>query len=171
MKRDLATRALKMAVAPRRRPKGCIHDTDGGSQYCSHCFQKLRRQHGIKVSMSVKGSRYDNSTAETFFKTINAELIWRRPWRARRDAEMTIFQYINGLLQSAPKKLSIGLEKPSRIRTESGPKEHLGRHERGQIHTRRNAVPATGKIISQRSAAGSSDLRCTTTRCAALVRY
>ena len=55
IKRDLAIRALKMAVALRQPPKGCIHHTDRGSQYCSHDYQKLLRQHGFQVSMSGQG--------------------------------------------------------------------------------------------------------------------
>ena len=50
MKRDLAIRALKMAIAFRQPPKDCIHHTDRGSQYCSHDYQKILRQHGFKVS-------------------------------------------------------------------------------------------------------------------------
>ena len=50
MKRDLAIRALNMAIALRRPPKGCIHHSDRGSQYCSHDYQKILRQHGFKVS-------------------------------------------------------------------------------------------------------------------------
>lgn len=70
MNRDLAIRALKMAFwSP---PKGCIHHTDCGGQYCSHDYQKIRRQHGFTVSMSGKGSCYDNATVETFLKTIKA---------------------------------------------------------------------------------------------------
>ncbi len=59
MKRDLAIRALNMAIAFRAPPKGCIHHTDRGSQYCSHDYQKILRQHGFKVSMSGKGNCYD----------------------------------------------------------------------------------------------------------------
>jgi len=55
MKRDLAIRALSMAIAFRAPPEGCIHHTDRGSQYCSHDYQKILRQHGFKVSMSGKG--------------------------------------------------------------------------------------------------------------------
>lgn len=47
MKRDLAFRELKMAIAFRSPPKGCIHQTDGGSQYCSHDYQKILRQNGF----------------------------------------------------------------------------------------------------------------------------
>ncbi len=58
MKRDLAIRALNMAIAFRQPPKGCIHHTDRGSQYCSHDYQKILRQNGCKVSMSGKGNCY-----------------------------------------------------------------------------------------------------------------
>jgi transposase InsO family protein len=54
MKRDLAIRALKMAIAFRALPKDCIHHTDRGSQYCSHDYQEIPRQRGFKVSMSGK---------------------------------------------------------------------------------------------------------------------
>ena len=98
MKRDLAIRALKMAIAFRMPPKGCIFHRCAaqGSQYCSHDYQKILRQHGFKVSMSGKGNCYDNAAVETFFKTIKAELIWRRSWATRRQTEMAIFEYING---------------------------------------------------------------------------
>ena len=59
MKRDLAIRALKTAIAFRSPPKGCIHHTDRGSQYCSHYYQKILPRHGFKVSMSGKGNCYD----------------------------------------------------------------------------------------------------------------
>ena len=75
MKRDLVIRALEMAIAFRAPSKGCIHHTDRGSQYYSHDYQKILRQHDFKVSMSGKGNCYDNAAVETFFKTIKAELI------------------------------------------------------------------------------------------------
>jgi len=90
IKRDLAIRALNMAIAFRAPPKGCIHHTDRGSRYCSHDYQNILRQHGFKVSMSGKGNCYDNAAVETFFKTIKAELIWRQSWDSRRQAEMAI---------------------------------------------------------------------------------
>jgi len=101
MKRDLAIRALDMAVALRKPPKDCIHHTDRGSQYCSNEYQRRLKKHGFKVSMSGKGNCYDNSmvlrrenaplgpflTLLTFFKSIKAELIWRNKWDTRRQAE------------------------------------------------------------------------------------
>ncbi|MGA9412839.1 MAG: IS3 family transposase [Roseobacter sp.] len=112
MKRDLAIRALNMAIAFRSPPKGCIHHTDRGSQYCSHDYQKVLRQHGFKASMSGKGNCYDNAAVETFFKTIKAELIWRRSWETRRQAEMAIFEYINGFYNPRRRHSAPGWKSP-----------------------------------------------------------
>ena len=112
MKRDLAIRALNMAIALRRPPKGCIHHTDRGSQYCSHDYQKILRQHGFQVSMSGTGNCYDNAAVETFFKTIKAELLWQRSWRTRRDAEIAIFEYINGFYNPRRRHSALGWKSP-----------------------------------------------------------
>lgn len=112
MKRDLAIRALDMAVALRKPPRGCIHHSDRGSQYCSHDYQKRLRQHGFKASMSGKGNCYDNAVVEAFFKTIKAELIWRHPWHTRRAAELAIFEYINGFYNPRRKHSALGWKSP-----------------------------------------------------------
>ena len=108
MKKDLAIRALDMAVALRQPPEDCIHHTDRGSQYCSNEYQKRLSKHGFKVSMSGKGNCYDNSMVETFFKSIKAELIWRNRWDTRRQAEGAIFQYINGFYNPRRRHSSLG---------------------------------------------------------------
>lgn len=112
LKKDLAIRALKMAINLRRPPKGCIHHTDRGSQYCSHDYQKLLRKHGFKVSMSGKGNCYDNAVVETFFKTLKAELIWRQPWYTRRQCELALFQYINGFYNPRRRHSALGYKSP-----------------------------------------------------------
>jgi putative transposase len=112
MKRGLAIRALDMAVALRRPPKDCIHHSDRGSQYCSHEYQSRLRKHGFKVSMSGKGNCYDNAAMETFFKTIKAELIWRNTWYTRRQAELAIFEYINGFYNPRRKHSTLGWKSP-----------------------------------------------------------
>ena len=112
MKRDLAIRALNMAIALRQPPKGCIHHTDRGSQYCSHDYQKILRLHGFKVSMSGTGNCYDNAAVETFFKTIKAELLWQRSWPTRRAAELAIFEYINGFYNPRRRHSALGWKSP-----------------------------------------------------------
>ena len=96
MKKDLAIRALDMAVRLRNPPPGCIFHSDRGSQYCSHDFQKKLTQYRMTPSMSGKGNCYDNAVIETFFKSLKAEMLWRQSWPTRRQAIAAIFQYING---------------------------------------------------------------------------
>ena len=96
----------------RRPPKGCIRHTDRGSQYCSGDYQERLRQRGILVSISGKGLRYDNSMLETFFKSLKAEQIWRRSWETRRQAEMAIFEYINGFYNPRRRHSALGWKSP-----------------------------------------------------------
>lgn len=96
MKKDLAIRALEMAIHLRKPSKGCIFHSDRGSQYCSYDFQKKLQAHNLVPSMSGKGNCYDNAAVETFFKSLKAEVLWRQSWPTRRQAETAIFQYING---------------------------------------------------------------------------
>lgn len=112
MKRDLATRALKMAIAFWVPTNDSIRHTDRGSQHCSHDYQKILRQHLFKVSMSSKGNCYDNAAVETFFKTIKAELIWRQPWKTRRSAEVAVFEYINGFYNLRRRHSALGWKSP-----------------------------------------------------------
>ena len=77
-----------------------------------------------------RAGHYDNSVVETFFKTINAETLWRRSWPTRRETEVAIFQYINGFYNPHRRHSALGWESPV-ASTESGLNEHMGRHENG----------------------------------------
>ena len=96
MKKDLAIRALDMAVNLRRPAKDCIFHSVRGSQYCAYDYQKRLQKYESKPSMSGKGNCYDDVAVETFFKSLKAELIWRQTWPTRRQTEAAIYQYING---------------------------------------------------------------------------
>jgi putative transposase len=63
---------------------------------------------GFKVSISGKGNCYDNATVETFFKTLNAELIWRHSWATRQQVSNALFHYINGIYNARSKCSAIG---------------------------------------------------------------
>jgi len=112
MKKDLAIRALQMAINLRQPAPGCVHHTDRGSQYCSHDYQKVLRKQGFQVSMSGKENCYDNAAAETFFKSLKAELIWRRDWKTRRETEVALFQYINGFYNPRRRHSALGWKSP-----------------------------------------------------------
>ncbi|MBU7580757.1 MAG: IS3 family transposase [Porphyrobacter sp.] len=108
MKKDLAIRALDMAVRLRNPPQDCLFHSDRGSQYCSYDYQKKLQTYGLRPSMSGKGNCYDNSAVETFFKSLKAELIWRQKWPTRRQAEGAIFQYINGFYNTRRRHSYLG---------------------------------------------------------------
>ena len=112
MKWNLAIRAPRMAIALRAPQRGCIFHSDRGGQYCSHDCKRILRDHGFKASMSGKGNCYDNAAIETFFKAIKAELIWRRSWETRRQAETAIFQYINGFYNPRHRYSALGGKSP-----------------------------------------------------------
>ncbi|WP_375382413.1 IS3 family transposase [uncultured Sphingomonas sp.] len=94
--RDLALAALRKTLIMRRPPKGLIHHSDRGSQYCSVDYQAELRRHSIRISMSVKRNCYDNAMVETFFQTIKSELVWRTVFYTRAQAEQAIARYIDG---------------------------------------------------------------------------
>ena len=100
------------AIVKELAPELIARNSVGGSQYCSHDYQKILRNHGFKASMSGKGNCYDNAAVETFFKTIKAELIWRDTWDTRRQAEMAIFEYINGFYNPRRRHSALGWKSP-----------------------------------------------------------
>jgi len=114
MKKDLALRALRMAIILRRPKPGLIHHSDCGSQYCAAEYQMELKRHGIKISMSGKGNCYDNAPVETFFKTLKAELVWRTRFGTRLEAEISIRNYINNFYNSRRRHSALGNISPIR---------------------------------------------------------
>ena len=62
--------------------------------------------------MSDKGNCHDTPAVEAFFQTIKAEMIWRRPWHRPTDAELAIFQYINGFYNPRRRHSALGWKSP-----------------------------------------------------------
>jgi transposase InsO family protein len=94
MTHDLVGRALFRAVAAKKPPRGLIHHSDRGSQYCSRNYQKIIKQFGINPSMSRKGNCYDNAPMESWFGTLKSELTHHRHYRTRQEAVREIVEYI-----------------------------------------------------------------------------
>jgi putative transposase len=80
---SLAINALEMAVAVRRPDAGLLHHSDRGAQYTSLDYQELLARHRIIASMSRKANCYDNAVVESFFATLEWELVERSDWRTR----------------------------------------------------------------------------------------
>ena len=94
MKKALVIRALMMAVNLRKPPAGLIHHSDRGSQYASHDYQKLLRQHGLICSMSRAGNCWDNAPVERFFGSLKREWTGDRLYRTRQEAIADVREYV-----------------------------------------------------------------------------
>lgn len=93
---ELAEAALNMAAATRGGDvAGVIFHTDRGSQYTSGDFAEACRRLGVTQSMGRTGSALDNAAAESFFSTLQHELISRRRWHTRAQARRDIAAWID----------------------------------------------------------------------------
>ncbi|MGB3752150.1 MAG: IS3 family transposase [Arcobacteraceae bacterium] len=94
MRVSLVNDALKMALQHRNPPNGLLWHTDRGSQYASYSHKYLLQEHGIIQSMSRKGNCWDNSVAESFFKTLKSDLVYKTYFYTKKQAQREIFEYI-----------------------------------------------------------------------------
>jgi putative transposase len=79
-----------------RRPFEVIHHSDRGCQYTSYAFGKRCREAGVMPSMGSVGDAYDNAMAESFFATLERELLNRRRFKSQAEAKMAVFEWIEG---------------------------------------------------------------------------
>jgi putative transposase len=91
---ELVTRALTAAVCAKRPRPGLLHHSDRGAQYCAHDYQARLKQFGVRVSMSRRGSCYDNAPMESFWGTLKNELVHHRRDETREQAQREITEYI-----------------------------------------------------------------------------
>jgi len=95
LRTELVLAALDMAVA-QRRPTEVIHHSDRGCQYTSLAYGRRCREAGIRPSMGSVGDAYDNALCESFFATLECELLDRERFRTQADARLAIFDFIEG---------------------------------------------------------------------------
>ena len=95
MTTDLVLAALNMALHT-RKPDSVIHHSDQGSQYTSVAFGSRCREMGVRPSMGTVGDAYDNAMAESFFASLECELIARRKWTSKSQARTALFTWIEG---------------------------------------------------------------------------
>lgn len=92
---ELVRKALQMALW-QRRPQNVIHHSDQGSQYTSVAFGRQCKEAGVRPSMGSVGDAYDNALCESFFATLECELLDRNRFRTRTEARRAIFAFIEG---------------------------------------------------------------------------
>jgi len=95
LRTELVLNALQMAIN-QRQPEGVVHHSDQGAQYTSLAFGQRCQEAGIRPSMGSVGDCYDNAMCESFFATLECELIDRCRFRDRGHATLEIFDFIEG---------------------------------------------------------------------------
>jgi transposase InsO family protein len=115
---ELATAALERAIWSRRPAPGLIHHSDRGGQYASGEYQARLAAHGIRPSMSRKGNCWDNAVAESFFATLEKELIQRSDWQTRAEARRAVVPFIEIWYNRQRRHSSLGYRSPAEYEEE-----------------------------------------------------
>ena len=111
LRTELVLEALNMAVG-QRRPQGVIHHSDQGSQYTSIAFGQRCREAGVRPSMGSVGDCFDNALCESFFATLECELLERRRFRTQVEARMAIFEFLEGWYNPHRRHSALGYLSP-----------------------------------------------------------
>ena len=111
LRTELVLQALNMALYL-RRPQGVIHHSDQGIQYTAYAFGKRCSEWGVRPSMGSVGDCYDNALCESFFASLECELLDRRSFQTHAEARMAVFQYIEGWYNTHRRHSSIDYYAP-----------------------------------------------------------
>jgi len=120
LRTELVLDALNMALG-QRRPKSVIHHSDQGCQYTSIAFGMRCKQAGVRPSMGSVGDCYDNAMCESFFATLECELLDRKRFANQVEARMAIFEFIEGWYNSHRRHSSLHYLSPMEFERRGGP--------------------------------------------------
>lgn len=115
LRAELVCEALNMALAARRPGVGLLHHSDRGVQYACGEYQRLLRDHGIKVSMSGVGNCYDNAPKESFWGKLKTELVYLEHFATRQQARAATFEYIEVFHNRTRLHSALGYVSPERF--------------------------------------------------------
>lgn len=108
---QLVLAALEMAYA-QRGPREVIHHSDKGSEYTAVAFGKRCTQLGVTLSMGSAGDCYDNAMMESFFSSLEAEVLDRNRFRTREEARRAIFSWMAGWYNTRRRHSGVGYLSP-----------------------------------------------------------
>ena len=111
LKTALVLDALEMALS-QRCPESVSHHSDRGCQYTSYAFGKRCREAGVVPSMESTGDAYDNAMAESFFATLEREVIDHRRFNSPAEARMAIFTWLEGWYNPHRRHSALGYLSP-----------------------------------------------------------
>ena len=108
---QLVLKALDMAYA-QRSPQDVIHHSDHGTEYTAIAFGTRCQRLGVQPSMGSVGDCYDNAMAESFFASLECELLDRNHFLTRDEARAAVFTWIEGWYNSHRRHSSLGYLSP-----------------------------------------------------------
>jgi putative transposase len=113
LRTELVIDALDMAIWNRRPPPGLVHHSDQGCQYTSLAFGRRLRDSGIVASMGSVGDCFDNAVTESFFATLECELLDRHRFPTHTQARMAVFDYLEGFYNPRRRHSALGYLSPA----------------------------------------------------------
>ncbi len=113
LRTELVLAALEMALWNRRPARGVIHHSDQGCQYTALAFGTRCQEAGIVPSMGSVGDCYDNAVTESFFATLECELLDRQTFRTHGQARTALFDYIEGFYNRQRRHSALGFLSPA----------------------------------------------------------
>ncbi len=117
LRTELVLDALEMALG-QRRPGDVILHPDQGSQFTSLAFGNRCREAGVRPSMGSVGDAYDNAMCESFFASLECELLARRRFTSQAEARMAVFTYIEGRYNPLRLHSALGYTSPAAFETD-----------------------------------------------------
>lgn len=112
MRAELVADAIDMATWRRRPPTGAIAHSDHGSNYCSWVFGQRLRRAGLLGSMGTVGDALDNAVAESFFASLQCELLDRHTWPTRAGLAQAMFHWIEAFYNPTRRHSTLGYLSP-----------------------------------------------------------
>ena len=113
MRTELVLAALEMAVRTRWPVRGVIHHSDQGCQYTSTAFGRRCAEAAIVPSTGSVGDCYDNALTESFFATLECELLARHAFSSQQAARTALFDYIEGFYNTQRRPSALGYQAPA----------------------------------------------------------
>ncbi|SJN16857.1 Mobile element protein [Sphingobacterium sp. JB170] len=107
--------AMKMALKNRGVRKGLIFHSDRGVQYACDEFKSILSDNDIIQSMSRKANCWDNAVAESFFKSLKAEMVYHRRFIDQKSAKLEVFGYIEGFYNTRRIHSALGYKTPKQV--------------------------------------------------------
>jgi len=112
LRTELVLSALNMALE-QRRPEGVIHHSDQGTQYTSIAFGQRCREAGVRPSMGSVGDCFDNALCESFFATLECELLDRHRFKNQEEARTAVFEFLEGWYNLHRRHSALGYRSPA----------------------------------------------------------